>query len=265
MAERSLRDIQEALQRHLTNGDEQVRELIVGTPRFPIETRLGIYSDAYRLRLIEALSDAYPAVHTLLGDEGFAALGAAYLEAHPSSYRSIRWFGDQLAHFLAERPPWRDTPLLAEMADFEWALRGAFDAPDARPLERETLRRIPPERWAGLRLRFAPSLQALRHHHWNTVALWRAIEAESDPIPPQALPEVETWAIWRSADQRTRYRSLPVDEAWALGQMREGVDFSSVCAGLVEWIDEAHIPARAAGFLHQWLEDELIADIDSVA
>ena len=38
------------------------------------EERIEIYSEGYVLRLIEALMDTYPAVHTLLGDDDFDEL-----------------------------------------------------------------------------------------------------------------------------------------------------------------------------------------------
>ena len=258
MPDRSLRAIQQAMQQCLTDGDERIRSLIVGTPGFSIETRLGIYTEAYRLRLIDALGDAYPAVHTLLGDEGFHALATAYIDRHPSHFRSIRWFGDRLATFLADHPAWKDTPLLAEIARFEWSLRGAFDAADFTPLTTQALHDVPPEHWAGLRLVFSPTLQEPCYFNWNSVKLWQAIDAESDPIPPQRLAQPETWLIWRNTEQQTRFRSLLVDEAWAMNSMRQGRDFATVCDGLGEWLDEEHIAARAAGFLHQWLEDELV-------
>ncbi len=253
-----LRDIQRALQRRLLNDEEDIRELVVGTPRFPVDTRIGIYAEAYRLRLLEALGDAYPAVHTLLGDVGFERLAHAYLEAHPSRYRSIRWFGDELAGFLERHAPWREQPVLGEMARFEWALRGAFDAPDFVPLGLDALRDVAADDWSGLRLDFNPTIQPLCVFHWNTPRLWQAIDADEDPIPPEPQPDPSNWLVWRNGTQQTLYRSLWVDEAWALHRMRAGDDFATICAGLGEWLDEAAIPERAAGFLAQWLNDDLV-------
>ncbi len=228
--------------------------------RIPLETRLGIYRNAYALRLMEALMDAYPALHTLLGDARFEDLARAYIDAHPSSYRSIRWFGDRMAAFLRDRPPYREQPVLAEMAAFEWALRGAFDAADVRPLTRAALAGIPPEAWAGLRFVFHPSLARL-DLGWNVPRLWRAIDAGEAPVPPEAAEYPVGWAIWRR-DLRTWFRSLEVDEAWALDRMRAGAAFAEVCAGLAEWIDEPYVPERAAGFVAQWLGDGLIVTAD---
>jgi hypothetical protein len=257
----SLRAIQRAMQNCVTSGDEDIRDHIIGTPKFSVDTRLEIYTTAYRLRLIDALSEAYPAVHTLLGDEGFYELAQSYINRYPSHYRSIRWFGDQLADFLAVTPPWSEADVIVEMARFEWTLRDAFDAEDFVPMQAEELQELPPESWAELQLVFNPTLQEFCYFDWNTPQLWQAIDAESPPIPPECLEERETWMVWRKTDQRTWYRSLLVDEAWALDTMRRGGDFADVCDGLSEWLDEEHIAPRAAGFIQQWMQDELVVGL----
>jgi hypothetical protein len=65
------------------------------------ELGLQAYRFAYRARLVEALQDNHPALHQALGDAAFTALTHAYLAEHPSSEPSIRWFGAQLADFMA--------------------------------------------------------------------------------------------------------------------------------------------------------------------
>ena len=56
---------------------------------------------------------------------------------------------------------------------------------------------------------------------------------------------------------------MDVDEAWALDQMRQQASFADICEGLCEWIDAQHAPARAAGHISRWCEDELITAIHS--
>ena len=58
------------------------------------------------------------------------------------------------------------------------------------------------------------------------------------------------------------FRSIEVDEAWALDQARQGADFSAICGGLTEWIDAQYVAQRAVEFLKRWLIDELIIKVD---
>lgn len=246
------------LQGLLENGQDCEAD-ILPTPGADTGRRMDIYRNAYRYRLLEALAESYPAVHTLLGDERFDELGQAYILARPSRYRSIRWFGDGLGDFLDQHPAFKDWPVVAEMARFEWTLRAAFDAADRDALGLEQLRALQPEAWVGLGLEFHPSLQLL-DLRWNVPRLWGAIDADEPPIAPEQNDYAIVWAVWRKGLQ-TLYRSLEVDEAWMLGEMQRGGAFGAVCAGLTEWVDEFNAPQRAAGLLSQWVGEGLVCTL----
>ena len=75
--------------------------------------------------------------------------------------------------------------------------------------------------------------------------------------PSQRRQHPLRWLIWRR-QLKTRWRSLDVDEAWALEQAASGADFAAVCEGLLEWIDAEQLSLRAAGLLKQWVGDGLL-------
>lgn len=54
------------------------------------DQRLRIYHDAYRLRLLEALSVAYPNLLKRLGEVQFGRLARGYIEDRPSRYPTVR-------------------------------------------------------------------------------------------------------------------------------------------------------------------------------
>ncbi len=254
----ALARLQEDFQTYLLSLAGPMEQEIV-SDALDARTRLGIYADAYRLRLLEALETDFVALRALLGPEAFERLGRAYIDAHPSDHYSLRYFGRHLSGFLAQAAPYRDNPLLAEMARFEWALTDAFDAPDAGVAAVEDMARIPPEDWPGLRFAFHPSLQRLELQ-WNAPAIWNAVDG-NEPLPqPQAAQYPVGWMVWRQ-DLQIYFRSLSVDQAWMLDALRGGQTFAAVCEGLTEWIDAQHVALHAAGLLRQWLEDGLIAQI----
>ena len=74
---------------------------VVSSAKTSASRRLAIYYDAYRLRLLEALDSNYPILHSWMGDDEFEKLGLAYLDAHPSTHFSIRYFGHRLSEFPA--------------------------------------------------------------------------------------------------------------------------------------------------------------------
>lgn len=246
----------------LIHKDERIKPDIVDTGevnKVSVEQRLAVYGNAYGYRLIDALSDNYPSVHTLLGDDEFYKVTYAYMEAHPSHHYSLRYFGHKLEEFLKKYHS--NEPVLSEMARFEWALRKGFDAADIKSITLEALQEIPVEQWASLEFEFHPSVSRL-DLDWNVPQLWSAIDEETEPMPPEKLEHTYAWILWRK-ELLTYYRSLDVDEAWALNTAFQQGNFATLCEGVCEWIDEEHAPARVAGFISQWISDELLIDIRS--
>ena len=255
-----LRELQEQLQAHLLSGDERIARRIVDTPRVNASTRLGIYADAYRLRLLEALRADFSALKTLAGDDEFECIGRAYIDAHPSGHFSIRYFGAQLAAFLQVDKRWQSVPVFAEMAAFEWALGLCFDAADSPLIGVENMAEIPAQSWGAMRLDLHPSLQRL-DLRWNVPVLWKAIDEEQPPQWPVAGKYPQAWLIWRR-ELRTLFRSLAVDEAWAIDALRQRKPFAAMCEGLCEWYDEGHAAAQAALYLRRWVQDGLVVRIE---
>lgn len=229
---------------------------IVDAPPLSPQSRLEIYRDAYRLRLIEALGESYPVLHQVLGDEDFEALTARFIAAHASRHRSIRWYGAELAEFAERTAPFSQQPLLGELARFEWTLAAAFDAADAAPLSREALKTLAPETWPDLRLEFHPSLHRLELE-WNTVAVWQAVSDGLEAPRPVHLGPARPWILWRRG-LRNFFRSLEGPEAEVLAAARAGACFGDLCAVLAETLPAADVPAYAARLVATWTEEGMI-------
>ena len=63
--------IQKSLMAFLIQKDDSIESEVVNYKTINAKDRLNIYGDGYGYRLHDALSENYPAVHTLLGDEDF--------------------------------------------------------------------------------------------------------------------------------------------------------------------------------------------------
>jgi hypothetical protein len=251
--------LQRDLQSHLLGGSSAIVDAIVDAPPLPISDRLGIYRNAYRVRLIEALDDTYPVLHAVLGDEVFVALGEEFVTAHPSVHRSIRWYGGELWEFLGQRPPYAEQPILAEIALLEWTLAEVFDAADAEPKPRAALSVIDASAWSELHFEFHPSLRRL-HLQWNTTAVWQAMSHDQTPPNPVCAEHPVPWLLWRQ-NLQNYFRSMSADEAVALDVGRSGGNFGEICESLAEWLPEDEIPLRAASLLGTWADSGLIVGI----
>jgi hypothetical protein len=254
-----LRELQRELQSYLLGEPSAIAAAIVVAPPLPVAERLGIYRNAYRVRLIEALDDTYPHLHAVLGDEVFSALGEGFVAAHPSVYRSIRWYGAELSQFLLDNAPYAEQPILAELALLEWTLAEVFDAPDAEPVGRAAFSAIDPEAWGELRFEFHPSLRRL-FLQWNTAAVWQALSSGEAPPDPQCADAAAPWLVWRQ-NLQNYFRSMPADEAVALDCALRGDSFAEICEALAEWLAEDGIPLRAAGLLGVWADSGIIVAV----
>ncbi|OGT38498.1 MAG: hypothetical protein A3F12_04120 [Gammaproteobacteria bacterium RIFCSPHIGHO2_12_FULL_38_14] len=254
-----LQCLQNQFQDYLLNSNPNFQNSIVNTKKVPAETRLAIYNNAYRSRLVDALAANYPVLQTYLGCEQFEALGQAYLSANPSSFRSIRWFGDQLVNFLNEHADYKAFPYLAELAQFEWVLTLVFDATDSPVLQMEEMGSIPPGAWVNMRLQTHPSLHRLSLS-WNVVQIWQAISDDKTPPDPIENSVPIHWVVWRK-DLTNHFCSLTEDEAWAIDALLNGATFSGICEGLCQWVDEGEAGLRAASLLKGWISEGLVAKV----
>jgi hypothetical protein len=254
-----LRQLQRDLQQHLVGEPSAIADAIVDAPPLAVDERLGIYRNAYGVRLIEALDDTYPVLHAVLGDEDFAELGEEFIAAHPSVHRSIRWYGSELADFMFRCPPFSEQPILSEIARFEWKLAEVFDAPDAAVLGRESLQAVEPQAWPDLAFRFHPSVRRMTLE-WNTVNVWQAANGDQEPPQPEPAPQPVQWLLWRQ-DLKNYFRSLDAAEGSALDAAQRGLSFVDLCAAMADSLTEEEIPLRAATLIGTWADSGIIVGL----
>lgn len=256
---KSLRTLQLAFAEAVLGAADRVPRAIAAPPNGTRRGRFEIYREGYRLRLIESLATDYPATRTVLGADRFGALARTFVEAHPSPYFNLRWYGAELAEFLRAQCHDDDAPVAA-LAAFEWAIAGAFDAADANPVTTEDMARVPPASWPRLVLALHPSVRRIELPP-QVPAIWRAATA-GEPLPPPCAPDASDvpWIVWRK-DLGVRYRPLAPDEAEALDRAAAGATFGELCVGLAAHVPEVETPGRAAGLLRCWIEDGVIAGL----
>ena len=215
------------------------------------EARLGVYADAYFLRLREVLAEDFPRLAAMLGEECFTALARDYLRRHRSMHPSVRHLGDALPDFVAADdrfPAWA-----GDLARLERARTTVFDAADDTPIGLDRVRAIDAAAWPSLR--FVP-IRAfmLLHLTWPAHAVWQDVHAApSAPVPG-------TVRVWRGADFRVFHAPLEPRAAVALERLMAGEPFGTVCAAFGD-LPEADGAQQAVSLLARWLEDGLIAGV----
>ena len=251
----TLATLQASFQRHVLGHEERFSDRIATPPAGSAEERIAIYRDAYRIRLREALASNYARLESLLGEAAFAEIADAYIEAQPSTFRSIRWFGDALPALLEAALPAK--PWLAELAQWEWAIAAAFDAVDAAPLTAAHLSGLAPTDWPNLRFGFHPSVRCLRLRT-NAAHLFDALAHDAEVPAPEVTSE-SSWLISRRG-LTPRYRSMHASEARALRTLLEGGTFEEMCTTLCEAHAAREIALHAAQLLRGWIDEELVCN-----
>ena len=252
-----LRELQLRFQDYLVGKSEAIEKDIISTENALAKHRLGAYYNAYRIRLIDCLAVDYSALEKHLGREAFENLALDYLERYPSRHPSVRWFGQHLPQYLRDDYRGEQQQFLHELAAWEWAQTLVFDAADSGSIVQvEDIAAIPAESWPELRFEFIEALRWL-DLRFNVAQYENALDSSAEPPPIEAGDHPQRWLLWRQA-HTTHWRSLEVHEAWALQQAAAGANFAEICEGLLEWVDAEQVALVAAGFLRQWVSDQLL-------
>ncbi len=249
---------QDDFQRAILTGDDAVLAEILDSPREQRAVLFGIYRHAYVSRLIEAIRNDHKRLHLYLGDDMFDAMGRAYVAAHPSQHPNLRWFSQALPEFLKSTAPYRDHPILSDLAALETALNDAFDAEDVPLLALSDMAGFAPEVWSGLRFRPHPSAFSL-DISTNASAIWLALRDGQTPPDPVTLVEPGRLLIWRR-DVAPMFRELSAEEAMMWIRAADGVPFGVLCAALGASGDPDSAAARAAGYLRDWITAGLLTN-----
>lgn len=148
--------------------------------------RFDVYRNNVAVSLSEALETAFPVIRKLLGNANFRILARAYVAKHPPRSPLMMFYGEDMPAFLGSFAPAARFGYLPDVARLELALRRAYHAADATPLDPSLLESIPPDRLMASRLRLAPAVQVLRSR-WPVHAIWRYNAQAGAPKPaPQA-------------------------------------------------------------------------------
>lgn len=241
------------------------KKQIVNDTKVGVDKRLSIYANAYRLRIIEALTSAYPKLKMLVGDDFFDEAARSYIEQFPSTYCNMRWVGGEMAAHLQHILP--QHPVAAELAQFEWALGLAFDAADAPVKTLQDLAIIAPENWPNLIFGLHPSVK-ICDLQWNIVAIWNALTQENAPPPPTKtnLPCL----IWRQ-DLNAHFQTISHQENKLIKLMALQATFGELCEAADNTrtsdviSDNGDAMQQVASYMASWLDAGLISHIQTAA
>jgi hypothetical protein len=233
-------------------GVSELRELVPGNDRLTPEEQLGVYGFAYFQRLIDILTEEYPGVLGLLGEDEFPALCKAFLIEHPSTSWTLNRLSLGFPAWLSvvgDRMDSAELRFAADVAAVERAMEEIWDAPFEEPVSAEELAAIPPEGWAELRLSTiaAHRLLALDHPVAEFMDAVRADEPWSiaGPSPSwmlvfrQGLRRFRLPLVQEQADLLSALvAGATLGEALESAASAEGADVALMMGSVGEWLQD---------------------------
>jgi hypothetical protein len=166
----------------LLNAMRVVPPGLMGPDGEPSERRFSVYRNNVVVGLIEALMDAFPAVHRIVGTEFFRAMAGAYAVAEPPRSPIMLDYGAGFAEFIGRFEPAATLSYLPDVARIERAWTEAYHAVDAAPLGAADFASIDPDRFGGVRLALHPSLRIVRSA-FPALTIWRMNVGDGVPGP----------------------------------------------------------------------------------
>lgn len=157
----------------LQNGEGDGLKKIVGDDS-KFSRRFSVYRNNVYHSLTVALSDAYPVVKRLVGDDFFFAMARSYLDGGGFPVHApLHDFGGGFPEFIADFAPAESLPWLGDVGRIERAWLRAYHGADAEnsATNLEALSSGDAERISGLRLVFHPSL-CIEQLSWSAFEVW---------------------------------------------------------------------------------------------
>lgn len=146
----------------ILDPDQPRPERVTGPRGKAAEKRFNVYRNNVTYGLVTALSEIFPAIARLLGEQNFRLLAREFLRAHPPRSRLVIEYGHEFADFLAGFQPVRHLKYLPDLARLERAWLDAYHAADAAPLGPGEIEALPPDALAGARFVPHPAVRIVR-------------------------------------------------------------------------------------------------------
>lgn len=221
--------------------------------------RLEIYNRQYWFRLIDAVSDDFPALNAMLGAKRFNALVLAYIRENPSTSWTLRDLGGKLPDWLAGHPEYTGKRhlLAIDIARLEWAYVEAFDRKKVAPLSAEDIQGLGPD--AQITLQPHIQLLELRYPVDQLVMAVHKDTPETDIVSNAAtgrkhrnkvpLPSMRRTSIFLAVhrfDDLVYYRRVEREAFGMLSALRHGSSISDAIESAFcgSGFDEAHLAMK---------------------
>lgn len=229
-------------------GAEAVTPLLRHYSSEEREARLSIYKNNVFASLISVMSDRYPAVVRVVGDNFFKACARVYLAQYPPKVATMIELGEEFPAFLESFAPAATLPYLPDVARLDLACHIAYHAADAAPLGADEFARVDPGELASCRIDIHPSA-VLVNSRYACFSIWNFSVEEHSNAKDINADEPENVLIVRPHMEVNTYSLTPGSYAFIDSLLAGDVLGEALHVGITQ--DSAFSPAEAVQFLIQ--------------
>lgn len=214
------------------------------------ETRLGVYTKGYVLRLEGAVEVDYPALAHYIGKDAFEKAVVAYVKATPSVFWDLNLYSIGFADFLGQHSTDKAAHALARL---ESAIIDVFWLPDSKALEPAALAALSMDQLAGqvLPLRTACTLLALDYPAHAYLTAFR------EGNPPAVMEKKPEYICLIRSQNEVKRLLLDAEEYQLLALLERGETFG---AALEQAENTERLLQQLPGYLTRWLDAGFFAD-----
>lgn len=187
-----------------------------------------VYRNSGVLACVEALRSNYQRLASVMGDDFFAALARAYVDAEPPSSRSLVGYGGSLPRFISESESEHGLPWLADIARLDRAWLESHLSPDARPLVADDLAGLDSATLMTSSPVTHPSLRIVETE-WTTTSLWTDLSTGNLPRQQTALSHRTEHALFLRPGGETHMRPISPGEHAFLSATMSGASLGAAC------------------------------------
>jgi hypothetical protein len=217
--------------RALDRDEEGARRLRIADDDLRTE-RLLAYVNGYPARLFEAMSEAYPALKHVVGDQAFGELTNRYRFHVPVGLYSLSDVGARLPQFLRNDALSDDFAFAADLAELEWRVQCAFHSFERKPFDVSALSEWTMEDWETATVEFQPSVFVVSSA-WPVLEIWSVRETPVEEIDVDLRDNAQCVLIFRRG-LRVRCEPLSAEQASILDSLAAGSPLGKTMEALAE-------------------------------
>ncbi len=230
----------------LLDPDRGIPEGLVTPGGQPAARRFGIYRNNVTVSLVNALSEVFPTVQNLVGEEFFRAMARLYVQDNPPTSRLLFEYGASFPAFIGQFEPAADLPFLPDVARLERLWLDSFHAADATPLDGTLLQRVAPEQLASLTFVIHPATRLFRGNHAAVTIMAR--DRAGEPLDGLDPFIAEDGLVTRPAYD-PEIRHLPKGGADFISLLMEGHTLGEAAGAALSADPDFNLPAAISAII----------------